>query len=197
MFRTKALRNDTIPGVRRTVSDGSLRQAGFTLVEILITVNIIAIIAAIVINNYLEAVERAKLARCLAEVKGIQTAVWLASDNGNSFASAKDFWDNSPYPGTKPGPYFYLLDGDANAGHGNDLDGVDEENPGASDPDEIPIVFAIVCDHDHKSLADYVFATDDTPPQIVGGKMGGDDPGYDRFIKWENGGPGGGGGKTK
>jgi prepilin-type N-terminal cleavage/methylation domain-containing protein len=167
-------------------------MAGFTLIELLITVTIISIIALIVINSYLEAIEKAKLARCLVEIRGIQAAVWEASDNGLDFIAAKEFWANSPYPGTKPGPYFYLLDGDANAGHGNDLDGVDEENPGESDPDEIPIVFAIVCDHDHKGLADYVYATDDLPPQIVGGRLGGEDPGYDRFIKWEDGGPGGG-----
>ena len=39
-----------------------------------------------------------------------------------------------PLPRMKPGPYYYLLDG-TNKGHGNDLDGVDEENPGNADRD--------------------------------------------------------------
>lgn len=170
----------------------SIGHAGFTLAELLIGVQIIAILVAIVINNYLDAIERAKLARCLAEIKGIQAAVWLESDNGLEFIDPKKFWESSHYHSSKPGPYFYLLDGDPNSGHGNDIDGVDEENPGASDPEALDITFAIVCQHDHKWLADYVYATDDTPPQIAGGKFGGEDPGYDRYAKWEGGGPGGG-----
>ena len=192
VFRTTSCRGHTRLKAQHAGPVGSNHQAGFTLTELLVTVTIIGIIASIAVNNFLDAIEKARLARCLVEIHGVQAAVWAASDNGLDFISAQKFWENSPYPGNKPGPYFYLLDGDPNAGHGNDLDGVDEENPGESDPEAIPIVFVIVCNHDHKWLADYVYATDDQPPQIVGGEVGGENPGYDRFIKWENGGPGGG-----
>ena len=74
-----------------------------------------------------------------------------------------------------------------NSGHGNDLDGVDEENPGKSDPDKKDIKFVVFCEHDHKHLCKYVYAVDEEPPQLA---SEGNDPGYTAFIKWEYGGPG-------
>jgi hypothetical protein len=86
-------------------------------------------------------------------------------------------------------------DGDPNKGHGNDLDGIDEENPGNSGDKrkKKDIKFVVLCQHNHKHLADYVYLVDNEPPVIV---KDGNDPGYERFVKWEFGGPGGGkGGK--
>ncbi|MCJ7755701.1 MAG: prepilin-type N-terminal cleavage/methylation domain-containing protein, partial [Thermoanaerobaculales bacterium] len=108
-----------------TVSPG---QAGFTLSELLIGVYVIGILAAILVNSYLDGIEKAKLVRCMAELRGIQTAIYMDSDDGRRFMSPASFW-SSHFHGHKPGPYHYLLDGDPNSGHGNDLDGVDEENP--------------------------------------------------------------------
>ena len=163
-------------------------QAGFTLSELTIVVYLIGLLSSIAVNNVLDAIEKARLARCLVEVHNIQTAIWKSSDIGVELISPRKFW-SSHFHGVKPGPYFYLIDGDPNAGHGNDLDDVDEQNPGESEDNRTKkdIQFVVVCQHDHKWLADYVYGEDQDPPQIA---IGGNDPNYDRFVKWEMGAPG-------
>ena len=165
-----------------------LRQAGFTLTEMIVAAYIVGLLSAIVSTGFGDKMEKARLARCMVEMRGIQAAVYAHSPDGITFPDPEDFWPIA-YPGGRPGPYFYLLDGDPNSGHGNDLDGLDEENPGKSweNIDEKDIQFAIICQHDHGSLADYVYLTDVLPPQIA---TQDNDPGYERFIKWEFGGPG-------
>jgi prepilin-type N-terminal cleavage/methylation domain-containing protein len=164
-------------------------QAGFTLSEMIVVVYIIGLLSTMALNNALEAIEKARLARCLVEVHNIQTAIWNSSDIGVSLISAKDFWA-SHFHGHKPGPYYYLVDGDPNSGHGNDLDDIDEHNPGKSDENRTKkdIKFVVVCQHNHKWLADYVYGEDQDPPQIALGGV--NDPGYDRFCKWEMNPPG-------
>jgi hypothetical protein len=164
-------------------------QAGFTLSEMIVIVYIIGLLSTMALNNALEAIEKARLARCLVEVHNIQTAIWNSSDIGVSLISAKDFWA-SHFHGHKPGPYYYLVDGDPNSGHGNDLDDIDEQNPGKSDENRTKkdIKFVVVCQHNHKWLADYVYGEDQDPPQIALGGV--NDPGYDRFCKWEMNPPG-------
>lgn len=181
-------------------SGGSVSEAdserGFTLTEVIIVVYIISLLATIGISSVLDGIEKARLACCLLELRGIQAAVWMDSDDGADFMDPMRFW-NSHYHGFKPGPYYYILDGDANKGHGNDLDGVDEENPGNADRDRDDIKFVIFCQHDHRYLADYVYLVDGEPPVVVNGRDGAENPGFDRFIKWEFGGPGGGKDKDK
>jgi hypothetical protein len=69
--------------------------------------------------------------------------------------------------------YWYIPNNaDSNSGHGNDLDGCDEENPGASLPGRecIPMKFVIVCghlSHGNESDAKYLFILDEMPPFIV------------------------------
>jgi hypothetical protein len=166
-------------------------QAGFTVAELTIVVYIIGLLSMITINNVLDAIEKARLARCLVEVHNIQTAIWNSSDMGVEMIAPAAFW-GSHFHGFKPGPYFYLVDGDPNSGHGNDLDDIDEQNPGdsADNRTKKDIQFVVVCQHDHKYLADYVYGEDQEPPRIA---VGGSDPNYDRFVKWEMGGPGGAG----
>jgi hypothetical protein len=167
-------------------------EAGFTVAELTIVVYIIGLLSAVALNNVLDAIEKARLARCLVEVHNIQTAIWKSSDPGVSLVDPRTFW-STHFHGFKPGPYFYLVDGDPNSGHGNDLDDIDEQNPGKSSENRTKkdIQFVVVCQHDHKHLANYVYGEDQEPPRIaLGGK---DDPNYDRFVKWEFGGPGGGG----
>ncbi|MGZ7080554.1 MAG: prepilin-type N-terminal cleavage/methylation domain-containing protein, partial [Thermoanaerobaculia bacterium] len=53
------------------------RAGGFTLIEVLIVVAIIAILAAIAIANYLTALQRARQKRTMADMRTIATA-WEA-----------------------------------------------------------------------------------------------------------------------
>ncbi len=168
------------------------RQAGFTLTEILVAMVIATILLTIGVRLFQNQREKAELVKCMAEVRGIQAAVFSMGD-GRYIPKPQYFWDNTWPEGRKHGPYYYIVDGDPNKGHGNDLDGVDEENPGASDPDKKDIKFVIFCEHDHGSLGKYVYLTDEEPPTIV--RSDDEDPNYTRFIKWEFGGPGAGRGK--
>lgn len=163
-------------------------QAGFTVSELMVIVYIIGLLSTLALNNALDAIEKARLARCLVEVHLIQTAIWNSSDIGVQLIAPAAFW-GSHFHGVKPGPYFYLIDGDPNAGHGNDLDDIDEQNPGdsADNRTKKDIQFVVVCQHNHKWLADYVYGEDQDSPRIA---IGGDDPNYARFCQWEMGAPG-------
>ncbi|MFZ5788886.1 MAG: type II secretion system protein, partial [Acidobacteriota bacterium] len=51
------------------------RQKGFTLIELLIVVAIIGIIAAIAIPNLLNAINRGRQKRTMADIRSIATAI--------------------------------------------------------------------------------------------------------------------------
>jgi type II secretory pathway pseudopilin PulG len=157
-----------------------------TLVELLIGMVIIVILATIGITVFQNQREKVKLVKCMAEIRGIQAAVMSMGD-GRYIPTPQTFWESAFPDGRRHGPYYYITDGDPNEGHGNDLDGVDETNPGVSDPDKKDIKFVIFCEHDHKHLGKYVYLTDEEPPTIATDE---NDPGYTKFIKWEFGGPG-------
>lgn len=177
--------NDEIPEKpSRNLTQHQLRESGFTVTELLIVVAVIGILAGIMVPSLLERYHKARLARCMVELRGIQTGLYLASEPGITFPDAATFW-SSVFPAARPGPYYYLADAeDPNAGHGNDLDGYDEQNPGESKRTEKDIKFVLLCQHDHQHLCKYVFIEDEGPPQLA---MEGDDPHYDIFIKWEDG----------
>lgn len=176
----------------------SSSERGLTLTEVTILVFMIAILAVIVTQSVLNSIERARLVKCMAEVRGIQAAIIMDSDRNRHFEDPATFWATH-FHGKKPGPYYYLLDGDPNKGHGNDLDGIDEENPGksAENRDRDDIKFVVLCQHNHRHLGSYVYCVDAEPPVVVDGEGGAPDPKYTRFIKYEFGGPGGGNGKNK
>jgi len=179
----------------RNLARKRLRESGFTLTELLVVVVIIGVLSAIVIPNLMARYHKARLARCMVELRGIQTGLYMVSEPGLTFPDAATFW-GTVFPAARPGPYYYLSDSeDPNAGHGNDLDGYDEQNPGGSPRTAKDIKFVLLCQHYHADLCKYVYIEDEGPPQLA---MEGDDPGYSRFIKWEDGRkPGGkpGGGK--
>src|ERR1700759_1491935 len=66
------------------------RQKGFTLIELLIVVAIIGIIAALLIPNFLDALQKAKQKRTVADMRNIGTArfSWLTDQVGAPAAGA-------------------------------------------------------------------------------------------------------------
>jgi len=182
-------------GVSRTPvippDEGVSSERGLSLTEVTVIAFVVGILAVIGTQSVLNYIERARLVKCMAEIRGIQAAIIMDSDRQRRFQDPETFWKNH-FHGKKPGPYYYLLDGDPNKGHGNDLDGIDEENPGKADRDRQDIKFVVLCQHNHKHLGSYVYCVDAEPPVVVGGPDGVEDPKYTRFIKYEFGGPGGG-----
>ena len=66
------------------------RQKGFTLIELLIVVAIIGIIAALLIPNFLDALQKAKQKRTVADIRNLGTAMfsWLTDQVGAAAAGA-------------------------------------------------------------------------------------------------------------
>src|SRR5947199_8503811 len=64
------------------------RQKGFTLIELLIVVAIIGIIAALLIPNFLDALQKAKQKRTVADMRNVGTAMfsWLTDQVGAAAA---------------------------------------------------------------------------------------------------------------
>lgn len=66
------------------------RNAGFTIIELLVVVAIIAIVAAIAIMNYLSSIERARQKRTMADIRSIAQA-WEASNSEKGHYGAAGF----------------------------------------------------------------------------------------------------------
>jgi type II secretory pathway pseudopilin PulG len=159
-------------------------ESGFTFLELVVAVWLIGILTILALGILNGRIEKAKLARCFVDIRSIQSTVWSLSD-GVSWPEYATFWDYA-WAGKRPGPYYYFPNNiDHNAGHGNDLDICDEENPGKSkdNRDCKDIEFVIVCQHDHRQLANYVYIEDEGPPTIAGWSKE-TNPGYDRWIDY-------------
>ena len=66
------------------------KNKGFTLIELLIVVAIIGIIAAIAIPNLLNAIDRGKQKRTMADLRSLGTAVESYSIDNNQYPVAAD-----------------------------------------------------------------------------------------------------------
>jgi type II secretory pathway pseudopilin PulG len=144
------------------------RQAGFSLVEGMVSVAVITVIAGVVIPAVYNEFEKAKLESCKAELNGMR-AVAFDLGNGRYIPTPDEFWGEG-YPNAEPGEYYYVVDSqDHNKGHGNDLDNCDEDNPGKSidGRDCWDLKFVVFCAHNHGSHAKYCYATDSQPPTAV------------------------------
>lgn len=66
-------------------------RAGFTLIELMIVIAIIAILAAILVPNFLKARAQGQLTACKSNCKNIATALEMyASDNGGRYPASNN-----------------------------------------------------------------------------------------------------------
>ena len=149
-----------------------MNNKGFTLIEILIGIVIVGILSVIVVGKINGAQDAATTVQCLANIDAFATDVDLLAPSGPAPTQEQVRryidWDG------KYKDYWYIPNNsDFNNGHGNDLDGCDEENPGESLPGREcwPMRFLIVCTHEShgdNSDAKYIFnIAGGMPPQIV------------------------------
>ena len=173
-------------------------ELGFSLNEVLIAVAIIGILSVVVIGELQNAIGKARLAACLANMVTIREEIWANCDGGMDFPDNNRLW-NGIFAGHGPRGFWYALDNDdPNKGHGNDLDGFDEQNPGKAPRTDRNIYFVLACRHDHGQLADYVYLEDVDPPRIA--RAGGRPPIWYKFYSKDSAPgspPGGGNGNGK
>ncbi len=73
-----------------------MKQLGFTLVELIVVIAIIAILSAVIAPNAYRAVEKAKITRVMADLKSIQTAAL-------AYYSDTSLWPPDVCPDEDPG----------------------------------------------------------------------------------------------
>lgn len=107
-------------------------REGFTLVEIMIVVAIIALLAAIAVPNFMRSRKRAQATMLLDELRILDNAIeQYAIEKGKKVGDAFSFADLKPY--VKPGSRLYNSNG--NDIHGHEMTtfggGVITDTPGA------------------------------------------------------------------
>jgi prepilin-type N-terminal cleavage/methylation domain-containing protein len=159
---------------KSTLNNKNRRQRGFSAAEVMVAVAVITVVAGIVIPQVYNEFQKARIASCKAELDLMKAVAYDLGD-GRYIPTPDQFWGDG-FPGAEEGEYYYIVDSqDANKGHGNDLDGCDEDNPGNSPRcPGMDIKFVVFCAHDHGDLAEYVYATESLPPTVV--LPGEDDP---------------------
>jgi len=107
------------------------RRGGFTLVEIMIVVAIIALLAAIAVPNFLRARKRSQATRVLEDLRILDSATdQYAIENNRTSAAAASFSDLKAY--IKTGTVLYAT--------GQDIFGESYGNSGSFTVDQLPPV---------------------------------------------------------
>ena len=149
-----------------------MNKNGFTLIEILVVFVVIGILSVIVVGKINGAQDAATTVRCLGNLDAFASEVDELKPSGTAHTQ-QQVREHIDWEGTYKDYWYLPNNSDFNSGHGNDLDGCDEDNPGASLPgrDCIPMRFLIVCTHEthgNNSDAKYCFnVSGGMPPQIV------------------------------
>lgn len=78
------------------------RNQGFTLVEIMIVVAIIAILAAVAIPNFVKYRRNSQAAACVSNLKQIEAAIEQAKMAGVTKPAADDLWGKGRYIKSEP-----------------------------------------------------------------------------------------------
>jgi prepilin-type N-terminal cleavage/methylation domain-containing protein len=153
------------------VGRSGMNEKGFSVVEMVIVVAVVALVSVIVISKVFGIQSAASTVKCAANIAAFSSEIELLGIDG-TIPTQEDVRNLTLWQ-TKYKDYWYLPNNsDFNKGHGNDLDGCDEENPGKSSKNRecIPMKFVIVCGHQthgDNSDAKYVFKIDEMPPFIV------------------------------
>ncbi len=154
-------------------SQKDLNSRGFSVLETVIVVMLIGLVASILIPRFMGVTQAATTVKCAANLLSFAEEIELIYLDSPVPSQADLGKKDIGWPNGKWKDYWYVPNNsDFNKGHGNDLDGCDEENPGKSTPNRecIPMRFLIVCKHQShgdQSDAKYLFITDMYPPQIV------------------------------
>jgi prepilin-type N-terminal cleavage/methylation domain-containing protein len=176
-----------------------MQKNGFTLVEILIGLMVIGVLSVIVVGKINGAQSAATTLKCYATIEAFASDVDALAPSGPP-PTQEQVRQHIDWAGRYKDYWYIPNNSDFNNGHGNDLDGCDEENPGNSLPGRecIPMRFLIVCMHEthgNNSDAKYIFHIGGgLPPQIVAYEefqhtylqdakwWPRDDPHFDRWI---------------
>ncbi len=152
----------------------NFQRRGFSFLEALVAIAVISVIGGVVIPSVLAEYQEAHLETCIAQLETMQAVAKNLCD-GASIPTPDEFWGKG-FPDAEEGEYYYIVDDqDANKGHGDDLDGCDEDNPGNSPRcPGMDIKFVVFCAHDHGNGVKYCYATDDLPPTTI--LVGEEDP---------------------
>jgi general secretion pathway protein G len=90
-----------------------LRQAAFTLIELMVVIVIIAILAGVVVPRYVGRTEQAYDARVMADMKAIGDAIrFFKMDVGRYPDSLKELYEPPPEAEKWHGPYLETADKD-------------------------------------------------------------------------------------
>ncbi|MCG6948076.1 MAG: type II secretion system GspH family protein [Acidobacteria bacterium] len=175
-----------------------MSQKGFTLTETLIAVMLVGILSAVTVPLVPAVQSAASTARCMANMENFASEIQTLAIDGH-IPTQDEVREHIDWEGKYKDYWYIPNNSDFNKGHGNDLDGCDEENPGQSMANRecIPMRFLIICRHEfHGSESDakYCFKTDFLVPQIVpwnevphtylkdANWWLGDDPGFQKWI---------------